>query len=712
MKAIASLFVFFVLLSIPLRSQWVKCESPTGGDVHSITNLGNSLIAGLTGGVYRSTDNGDSWSLVGLKNENVQSVLASGSTLLAGTLVGSYATGDIHRSTDSGKSWSVVKAKLGSSIRCFASLGTTLLAGTVQHGIYQSTDNGQTWTEANAGLKALSLQINAIDVLKSTVFIGTADGVYTRGENDSLWTKSNTGIKAGVTVQTVKVHGEIVYAGTRSGGIYRSVDNGKNWLSGSQGIPTGLTITSIIGSDTTLVVGVQSNFGFGVYRSTDKGDTWTQVKGGVEGLNVTCLLMKGTTFYAGTEQWGVYRSSDAGTSWVQSNTGMPSKGFVSMEVSGSTLIGGTAKGGLFISSDNSAHWVEAGIPFRNRYNYISKSDSGLMVASGNYGTEFYRSVDNGTTWLHNPKAKIMSAVSLLATLGSTIFASDDCCGENLWISSDVGTTWTNWRYAPISNEVVYSFTVNDTSLYVGTSAGVCRVTSNGNVWNTTKIAGLQDKSNPYNYRITALAVLDTFLYAGLGYNFGTFGIYRNSINASSDDTWQPINGGITSSTELPKTTDIKVYESVLYYGTAEGTYYSTTKGDYWREITWDTEHLTTAKFVIKDKTIFAYNAQGVWKLNPATLSANEDTFPSNTAPQLLCYPNPTTNSLTIDRTSLPFTSGAVKYTILSVTGETVYEGEIAEPRLSLPVDALPTGVYSLVARQGMVRTSVVFTVVR
>ena len=85
---------------------------------------------------------------------------------------------------------------------------------------------------------------------------------------------------------------------------------------------------------------------------------------------------------------------------------------------------------------------------------------------------------------------------------------------------------------------------------------------------------------------------------------------------------------------------------------------------------------------------------------------------TTSAPHLSIYPNPTTTSITIDRASLPFTIGAVNYTILSVTGEKVYDVEQSETRFTLSVDGLPSGVYSLVARQGLVRSAGVFTVVR
>ena len=79
---------------------------------------------------------------------------------------------------------------------------------------------------------------------------------------------------------------------------------------------------------------------------------------------------------------------------------------------------------------------------------------------------------------------------------------------------------------------------------------------------------------------------------------------------------------------------------------------------------------------------------------------------------LTIFPNPATSTITITSPSLSTTSGDVEYAIYSVTGEKVVECGYPEPRLSLPVDALPNGVYSLVARRGLVRVSGVFTVVR
>jgi hypothetical protein len=54
----------------------------------------------------------------------------------------------------------------------------------------------------------------------------------------------------------------------------------------------------------------------------------------------------------------------------------------------------------------------------------------------------------------------------------------------------------------------------------------------------------------------------------------------------------------------------------------------------------------------------------------------------------------------------------VKYTISTLTGNKRIEVEKDESRFSLPIEELGSGVYYLQAKQGVVRSAVMFTVVR
>ena len=82
--------------------KWLPLPTPPAGSVRSQTQTHDGRVfAGTTGGIYRSTDKGESWVLLGVENTIVDSLLATkNDTLLAGT----YREG-LLRSTDGGLSW-------------------------------------------------------------------------------------------------------------------------------------------------------------------------------------------------------------------------------------------------------------------------------------------------------------------------------------------------------------------------------------------------------------------------------------------------------------------------------------------------------------------------------------------------------------------------------------------------------------------------------
>ena len=109
----------------------------------------------LGGVVFRSTDNGDSWTPVnnGLDCGNIWSLaIIPVGTIFAGKA--GYGTG-VDRSTDNGDSWTLANIGLtstdvsalavnGSNYHVFA--GTHSIMGK-EGGMFRSTDSGDTWTE-------------------------------------------------------------------------------------------------------------------------------------------------------------------------------------------------------------------------------------------------------------------------------------------------------------------------------------------------------------------------------------------------------------------------------------------------------------------------------------------------------------------------------------------------------------------------------------
>jgi photosystem II stability/assembly factor-like uncharacterized protein len=146
---------------------------PDGGMVFCFSQIAAKLFAGTNHGVYLSTDNGVNWnpasngmpisdshpSFVKVLAENGDNIFAViGAAGLAG------AGGGIFRSNDDGKSWTPAHNGLtdnGAYVSSIVAVDKILFAA--DFGVFRSTDNGASWLPVNTGVpeqaKPCSLQV-------------------------------------------------------------------------------------------------------------------------------------------------------------------------------------------------------------------------------------------------------------------------------------------------------------------------------------------------------------------------------------------------------------------------------------------------------------------------------------------------------------------------------------------------------------------------
>jgi hypothetical protein len=136
-------------------ARWINC----------LASSDTSLFMGTPAGIFRSSNNGTSWTKVntGLTDTNVTALAVSGSTIFAGTSTqtidsvyeyngwyfGAIAGGGIFRSTDNGATWAAVNAGFPAiqtqlrgaltdmDVRSLAVCGGTLFAGSYAGGVWQ-----------------------------------------------------------------------------------------------------------------------------------------------------------------------------------------------------------------------------------------------------------------------------------------------------------------------------------------------------------------------------------------------------------------------------------------------------------------------------------------------------------------------------------------------------------------------------------------------
>jgi hypothetical protein len=168
-----------IFLSINNGSTWVPANlGLTNLAVRSLVVSGTNIFAGtFGGGVFLSTDMGASWSPVNLgMYAYVQSLAVSGLNIFAGTLNG------VFRSNNNGTTWTQVNYGLGTGtiqIQNLSTIGTNVFA--LQSYWYVSENNGVSWNQINNTGLPNSDYYNTIAVSGTNICMGLSEnGVWRR----------------------------------------------------------------------------------------------------------------------------------------------------------------------------------------------------------------------------------------------------------------------------------------------------------------------------------------------------------------------------------------------------------------------------------------------------------------------------------------------------------------------------------------------------
>jgi len=354
-------------------------------------NASGDIFAGVWNeGVFRSSDNGDSWTPIntGLTNPFIEAInINSSGDILAGT------NGGVFRSTNNGDNWTKIQSE--QVIYAIAtSSANAIFAGSWGNGIFRSIDNGNNWTEINSGITYTRINVLAInsfdEIIAGSTYFG-GGGVFRTADNGGDWTE----VYQGLSVYDLVVNmSNDIFFGTTCCGIFRSTDNGYSWDEVNNGLANTYIRSLLIDSSNNILAGIQN----GLYCSYDNGDNWTEVGNGLPpNTNIYTFICSSGGIFAGTNN-GIFFSSDTGNNWTETNNGLSSYTTANSFIFNSSgdIFAGT-NNGIYRSTDNGNNWIEVNNGLLNTYITALAVDTLGNIYSGTSGG-VYRSRDNGDSW--------------------------------------------------------------------------------------------------------------------------------------------------------------------------------------------------------------------------------------------------------------------------------------------------------------------------
>jgi len=546
------------------EDEWEWTGGPSGAVITALvtTPLGTLLAGTDNGGLYRSEDGGDSWTVSEdyiewpCCNYTVPSLAASASAVYAGTW-----GGGVVRSHDDGYTWTATGILPGDPYPIVLGLiawrfGDTLWASG-NFGVVRSDDAGDNWYALNAGLP--ETWVGSLARRGTDLYARLDDGVYRFDPDTSVWSLFNEGLYAPYGNQSLISTEETLFLATHEGGVFHLDCDDGSWSPLNDGLWND-NVDAVVQIDRALYAGLM---GSGVFSWNAPSWSWEWRSEGLWNLDVRVMGRRGPSPYAGTFGGGVFRFDPDALIWQNRSDGMTAPLVRDIEEHVGILYAGTIGGGVWWSEDQGETWTRSedgpgdvnvhqlasdpGAVYAATWNGIWKStdmgeswaESGLqgngifaldslddfLLYAGSFGGEVWSSTDSGDSWDAVGTGLPGSGITGFTRIGGAIYAA--LSSQGVWVLPAGETTWTAMNDGLPELNCWSISSMNDT-LYLGmSSTGVQR-------WNMDTLSWVATALD--SGTIFKLQVLDERLMAG------GWGILFGSMDGGQ--TWSDASSGL------------------------------------------------------------------------------------------------------------------------------------------------------------------------
>ena len=327
-----------------LSSMWndPPGTSYTHADIHAleINPLNNYLYCGSDGGIFRSTNFGDTWTDLSSGLAITQIYRMAGYQPNANLIIDGTQDNGSNKFTVGSQYLHVLGAD-GMDCMIDHSNSNVFYNSTQFGNLRKSTNGGSTYSfiapVTDGGPWITPFIMNPSN--SQIIYGGWYGGIRKSTNGGSTWTNIGslgTGAMAHGVNNTSRIYASVKDSRT----IYMSNDAGATFTTITGTLPSGVITFIAVNPDNSAQVYVTYG-GYSsankVFRSLDAGSTWTNITGSLPNIPVNCIAFQDTdgipggAIYIGTDVGVYYRDNDIGD-WIPFMNGMPAVIVMDLEI--------------------------------------------------------------------------------------------------------------------------------------------------------------------------------------------------------------------------------------------------------------------------------------------------------------------------------------------------------------------------------------------
>lgn len=484
---------------------WKDCSygQEVGISALEFTDGRNGFTNGELGELYKTTDAGDSWTLIRLPDPTWYVATIEFVDEQVGYIGGMTfgANGDssfVARTNDGGVTWAELDVNHMPSalaqIQAF-SVDTVYtlgfgedFAGTL---FSYSHDGGMTWSEVfplpNLGSEDWTQgTMHFLDHQEGYLYCNAPDTILRTTDGGHTWEgRSLTGLPAGSDFFPGTLHyfdqdNAVAFASYGANPIV-TTDGGATWTQGVHASITSWLYRMLFapGTRTGYVVGG----GGEILKTTDGGLNWETVQRGFRQTQWGVHFKDSMNGFMCGNSGTLHKTTDGGASFTALESGVSVR-LTSIHGAGNSLFVCGQGGTILKSTDDGEVWVAQNSTTTKNLNGISFRDGMTGVAVGDEGT-ILRTVDGGATWTVLD-AGISAKLNSVEVRDAYIYIAGDADAEGqslVYYSHDLGASFSQALLTDVDFNMYDIDFVNDsTGRVCGDFGSIFKTTDHGNTW--------------------------------------------------------------------------------------------------------------------------------------------------------------------------------------------------------------------------------------